>query len=242
MPGKPTIPRVCLHCEQVFYAKTAHVKAGGAKYCTRACLFEALKRRVERICEQCGMIFVIPPSALKRPARFCGVVCHGRNKVGRHTPVEERVWKHIDRRSAAECWPWTASVDVNGYGQINDGNGRIRKAHQISLEIKLGRPLTSGEWGLHHCDNPPCCNPDHLYAGTAADNMRDMLTRGRGRLKGAPGQRNANAKLTDALVREIRAKAANGPRGTQAQLARAYGVSPAIIAKIVRGEMWQHVS
>lgn len=161
----------------------------------------------------------------------------------RSFPLEIRIWKHIARRGPDDCWFWTGSLDHGGYGQINDGRGRIRKAHQVVLEIVLARPLAPGEWGLHRCDNPPCCNPAHLYAGTVQDNVRDMWARGRGYTIGRrPGQLNGNATLTDAQAREILAALSdNPPRGTKARLAREYGVTKSIITRIENGRMWGHV-
>lgn len=179
MPSKPTIPRVCVQCSGSFLAKRAQVNAGGALYCGRTCLFDSMKRRLSFVCEQCGDTFEAPQSSLARAPRFCGTTCFGLAKTGIKTPVTDRVYDHIERGEPDECWPWTASVDHKGYGQINDGEGRTRKAHQIVLEIALGRPLVAGELALHHCDNPPCCNPGHLYAGTHLDNAHDMISRGR---------------------------------------------------------------
>jgi len=157
-------------------------------------------------------------------------------------PVEVRVWYKIDIGDPDDCWPWTASVDRGGYGQINDGLGHIRKAHRLVLEITLGRPLRSGEWALHTCDVPRCCNPRHLYVGTPLDNTRDMHARGRYQHQGAPGTRNHNARLSDEDVRAILdVLASNPPRGTQARLAREYGVNPSVIMRIRRGDIWRHV-
>jgi hypothetical protein len=156
-------------------------------------------------------------------------------------PVDVRVWTHIDRCEPSACWPWTASVDRGGYGQINDGKGRIRKAHQVVLEIAIGRPLAPGEWGLHHCDNPPCCNPAHLYIGDADDNYRDMIQRKRANFKGAVGEANCNAKLTDGDVQAILGSL-DGRRGTQARLARQYGVTPTVILNIAKRRTWRHVT
>lgn len=163
---------------------------------------------------------------------------------GVRPPLEVRLWRNIDRRGPDECWPWMAGLDAGGYGQINDGKGRIRKAHQIVLEIVLVRPLKPGEWGLHHCDYRPCCNPRHLYVGTVKDNVRDMWTRGRGhRLGPRPGEANHNAVLTETQIIEILdVLRSNPPRGTQASLARKYRVNPSVIMRIKQGRIWRHVT
>jgi hypothetical protein len=157
-------------------------------------------------------------------------------------PLTERLWKHIDVRGQDDCWPWTASVDKKGYGQINGGNGRTLKSHRLVLAEKIGRELADGEWSLHTCDVPPCNNPAHLYVGSAVDNVRDMYTRGRARDEGAKGARNGNAKLTDDAVRAIRDVAAVGGFGTKARLAESYGVSQAVISAVVLRRTWRHVT
>lgn len=161
----------------------------------------------------------------------------------RSLPLYVRVWWYIERHPGDACWPWVGSLDFRGYGQIRDDNGRVRKAHQVVLESVLGRPLEPGEWGLHHCDVPACCNPTHLYAGSAADNSRDMWARGRGVTPAtARGQANGNSVLTDAQVHDILAVlGTDPPRGTRARLARQYGVTPSIITRIADGRMWSHV-
>lgn len=87
--------------------------------------------------------------------------------------VAERFWAKVDR--SGDCWIWTGSRCSDGYGTFFVA-GRIVGAHRFSLElagVTLGRLHA-----LHRCDNPPCVNPAHLYAGTQRDNSRDMVARG----------------------------------------------------------------
>lgn len=76
------------------------------------------------------------------------------------------------------CWLWTRAVNKDGYG-LTSWNGVHIRAHRASLQIKLGRPLEADECACHHCDNPPCVNPDHLWVGTPGDNARDRDKKGR---------------------------------------------------------------
>lgn len=76
------------------------------------------------------------------------------------------------------CWPISKFRAANGYGRFSV-SGRKKLAHRIMLESKLNRPLADLECSLHRCDNPPCCNPDHLFVGTKADNVKDAAAKGR---------------------------------------------------------------
>lgn len=81
-------------------------------------------------------------------------------------------WSRVDVRGPDECWPWMNAKTPNGYGTVYFG-GRMVGAHRVSWELTHG-PIPDGLFVLHHCDNPPCCNPAHLFTGTHTDNVRDM--------------------------------------------------------------------
>ncbi len=96
------------------------------------------------------------------------------------TPLAERFWPKVDKRGDDECWEWTGGRHPSGYGQIWIGGkyGSHIYAHRASWEIN-GHKIPDGMCVLHHCDNPPCVNPAHLFIGTQADNMRDKQAKGR---------------------------------------------------------------
>jgi hypothetical protein len=87
----------------------------------------------------------------------------------------ERFWLKVD--TSGECWEWQAARDSSGYGRFRAPKGAVF-AHRFSHELHNG-PIVGDGWVLHSCDNPPCVNPAHLREGTVADNVRDMLQRGR---------------------------------------------------------------
>lgn len=87
----------------------------------------------------------------------------------------DRFWSKVDKTSDPNgCWVWTAYKDPNGYGRFYHG----KLCHRISYEINVG-PIDKGLCICHHCDNPGCVNPDHLFVGTHQDNMDDKKRKGR---------------------------------------------------------------
>lgn len=137
-----------------------------------------------------------------QPVRF--IVGH-HNKVREIVPKENRFWEKVDKRSPEECWDWRGADDQHGYGQIRIA-GRLVKAHRFSYEIHFG-PIPPGKQVLHRCDRPPCCNPAHLFLGTAKENIADMWVKGRGSLpprNDVRGERNGHAQFTNEQVRRLR--------------------------------------
>ena len=146
-----------------------------------------------------------------------------------------RFWAKVDRSSSTTgCWEWTGSRHPRGHGQF--GFGRSVKAHRFIYEAQVG-PIPAGMVIMHTCDNPPCVNPAHLRAGTQADNVTDMVTKGR--RASTQGQRNGRSKLTPQIVAQIREIYAAG-KATQLDLAAHYGVGGTTIWRIVHGQSWNH--
>lgn len=154
-------------------------------------------------------------------------------------PLAERFWEKVDRRGVNECWPWLAAKNF-GYGVIGEGGRKTRhlRAHRVSWEIHRG-PIPAGLVVCHHCDNPPCVNPAHLFLGTRAGNNLDRVRKGRNpdpaRTRHV-GESNGRAILTEADVREIRRR-----RQSVRQQAARFGVSEGTIEAIRSGRLWRHV-
>jgi hypothetical protein len=134
-------------------------------------------------------------------------------------PVADRFWPKV--RKADGCWEWTGFRDRKGYGSISVGGraGRPCLAHRVSWEIHHG-PIPDGVFVCHHCDNPGCVNPAHLFLGTNADNMQDCVVKGRSNFQ----TRNpfATLRLSDNTIAEIRRRRHAGEAGTS--IARSLGV------------------
>ena len=128
------------------------------------------------------------------------------------------------------CLVFTGGKSKKGYG-VTSFAGRPMRTHRLAWELKCG-PIPNGKFVLHRCDNPPCAAIEHLFLGTALDNARDSIKKGRFTL----GERNGNAKLTKADVLIIRTS-----REATTPLARRYGVSREAIRKARNGMFWKHI-
>lgn len=88
-----------------------------------------------------------------------------------------RFWSKVERRGPDDCWPWRGATDGR-YGQFSV-KGRRFKASRVALSLVTGVSLNTEKLACHKCDNPPCCNPAHLFWGTMSDNIRDAINKGR---------------------------------------------------------------
>lgn len=164
----------------------------------------------------------------------------------RVSPVD-RVLRKTDKNGPGGCWLFKGSLNHKGYGSIglrpDEWGQKNAGAHRVMLAHATGgnrRDMLA----LHKCDVPGCVNPDHLYWGDAFDNMRDMADRRRCGKQKHPekyrGEENGMTILTEAQVREIRAKYAAGGVFYR-ELAVEFGVHNCTIAQVVRRITWKHV-
>ena len=160
----------------------------------------------------------------------------------------KRFWSRVQKTDS--CWLWIAGKTRSGYVSFRASN-RALFAHRISWVLVHGR-IPSGMCVCHMCDIPACVNPEHLFLGTHAENMRDAANKNRfpkGEqhhahrspevMRPPLGERNGNAKLRDEWIPFIRKRLAEGE--SQRSIAADYGVSHGMIGRISRGTAWRHV-
>lgn len=147
-------------------------------------------------------------------------------------------WNRVDRRGVDECWEWKGAKDRKGYGLVMIEN-KSRRVPRIAWEITNG-PIPPGMQVCHKCDNPPCCNPNHLFVGTPKDNVHDCIAKGRDRY--ACGEPNAQSKLTEEMVREIRSRYKRYSRKDgSGKMAKEFSVDRNTVFRAAVGKMWRHI-
>ena len=167
---------------------------------------------------------------------------------------EERFWSKVAITANPEkCWLWEAGKLPAGYGQFNVRKRNL-KAHRVAYVLTHGYSGTDKMFVCHTCDNPSCCNPNHLFLGDHNDNMRDKHRKGR--CVGFSGDRNPSrtrpermkrgedshyAKLNEENVREIRRRFSDGETN-KTHLANEFKVCPGTICLIINRKNWKHVA
>jgi hypothetical protein len=154
-----------------------------------------------------------------------------------------RFWAKVARSIEEQCWEWTGGRNHRGYGNFR-ADGRTVRAHRFAWE-QVNGSIPAGLMICHRCDNPSCCNPAHLFVGTAKDNVRDMIAKGRdvrpphGGANHCRGSASHLAKLTEEQVIQIRRRyqAGERPRFLSAE----FGVGTQMIWNIGTGRWWKHV-
>ena len=179
--------------------------------------------------------------------------------------ITDRFWRKVDKNGPVPehmphlgpCWKWTGACKTrkNGttsYGTIRSGKQGSAHAHRVSWEINVGAIPDDKPHVLHHCDNPRCVRPSHLWVGTHQDNMDDREAKGRripasGSAHGrhtrpecsARGERSGTAKLTDDIVRDIRRRRAAGE--SLIEIGLCYHIDRTHVWAICARKAWKHV-
>lgn len=247
-PARPRVSCNCITCGKSFTVNAFAFDRGAGKYCSRAC--KNYGRRQSYTCAHCGQVFHRPISQARTAQVFCSPTC-----VNQHhsRPLADRFWEKVNKDGPipshmphlGQCWLWTANATPDGYGNIARGSSQQQNnqllAHRVSWELHYG-PIAGGLWVLHHCDNPPCVRPDHLFLGTNRDNLLDASSKGRTAL----GERNGRhvhpetCKLSVEQVLDIRQRIAQ-TNITYRALAREFGVHSSTISRIAAHKRWAYI-
>lgn len=166
-----------------------------------------------------------------KPSRFI----HGHNPIV--SPLK-RFWSKVQKMPSG-CWEWQAAKTPNGYGLFLVDR-KLTYTHRFSYLLHNGE-LPDNLHVCHKCDNPSCCNPEHLFLGDDSVNNADMHAKGRGFLPPTQkGVSNNNAKLNPESVREIRKMRADGH--TYQSIAERFNVSSAVAYAVSNHKTWKHVN
>ena len=149
--------------------------------------------------------------------------------------VIETILSRIVVEPESNCWVWQGAKRNGGYGNIKH-RGKSIATHRTIWEYYNG-PIPDGIHVLHKCDNPPCCNPDHLFLGTHTDNVRDMDNKGRRRTVCTYGEQHYKTSLT---LKE--AMAIKKDSRFQRLIAKDYRISESTVSHIKNGYTWKQLS
>jgi len=194
-----------------------------------------------KICQACGLEY--KKKSHTGVVQWLKSVTCSRSCAGKMKPkptLEKRkskFWGKVDKSLGLgpnnDCWEWRGYTNINGYGIVRSG-GKNYMTHRLSFEFENGY-IDPDLYILHSCDNPPCVNPAHLRQGTHAENMNDMVIRGR---TNAPrGINHYASTITDTHVRAIRKD-----QRPCSLVAKEYGVSASIVNGIRTMQKWKHIT
>lgn len=151
---------------------------------------------------------------------------------------EERIklfWNNINKKSPTECWEWQKGKNKDGYGQFKF-MGRNQSTHRVAFFIEYGE-FDKKLCVCHKCDNPTCCNPNHLFLATSAENTQDKVLKGRHKVP--CGEKNGQSKLFDKDIIKIRnLYSRNMP---QSIIAKLFNLHQSNVHHIVHRKTWGHV-
>lgn len=136
----------------------------------------------------------------------------------------KRFWSHVEIRGQDECWPWTGGHDKVGYGIFRPDAQTSIRSNRFALITKVG-PIPRDVLACHMCDNPPCCNPAHLFPGSFKDNHRDMVQKGRAPLLSEP------RKLSHQDIYDIRV-AYHIKKSRSVEIAKRFGIAREYVSTI----------
>lgn len=181
-----------------------------------------MRKRLPRICNRCGKKYTT------RGKYYCSNDCSKKP----YDNEKDGFYKNVKIVENNKCWIWIGTINKAGYGQLHH-NKHLYLAHRLSWMIYNGA-IPKGLGVLHHCDNPSCVNPSHLFLGTSKDNVADKVSKHRQ----AIGEKQGCSKLSELQVKEIKRNIGIIPTK---ELALRYNVSTTLIRYIKIKKLWKHV-
>ena len=180
------------------------------------------------------------------------IMCNAAKPIPELTEqIKRRFNSKLKPKNDNGCVEWSDVGKCRGYGRFRVGKRKLA-SHRVAWAIRYGQ-IPDGMFVCHKCDNPSCCNPDHLFLGTHEDNMADMSRKGRTRDQRGDkhhfaknpslikvGEQSTNAKLTEIQVRLIKEKLKSG-KLTQVAIASEFNVTGGCIHLIHKGVNWSHI-
>jgi hypothetical protein len=173
-------------------------------------------------CRTCQAIF----STSDKRRKYCCYPCAKPN-----TP-EFCLWRKVDKSNLNGCWIYTGHKDKDGYGRCNY-NRKFDKAHRVAWIVTHGE-IPKGISVCHKCDNPPCCNPDHLFLGTTKQNIWDCC------IKERRSQRRPRSIQDPEIVYQIR-EDFDSKKYRMKFLEEKYKLSNSVIRNIGRRLSWAYL-
>jgi hypothetical protein len=232
---------LCERCGTLFYRRPHRSEEQWAarRFCSRACFWAARTARAistvsTRACAECGSVFTSQGHSAARwlSRRFCSRKCADKTRSREYRAALPDIKTAFESRieKTDGCWLWRGAQDGHGYGLFI--YIKRYRAHILALALD-GRPVPKGRIGCHHCDNPLCVRPSHLYVGTVKMNNDDAWRRSRI----DHGIRHSRAKLTPEDVLEMRRTRGQGV--SFRRIARAFNISAPAATNAVLGRTWK---
>lgn len=151
---------------------------------------------------------------------------------GKQNTIQD-FWNKVDIKTPNECWIWQGHTER--YGHISY-QGKKWGAHRLSWTLSNSKDIPNDMYVCHHCDNPRCVNPNHLFLGTTQDNTRDKTIKGRQ----TKGEEFWSSKLTEQDILDIR-NMPYGNRGDNKRIQLKYNISGVQVRNIINRKHWKHI-